>query len=49
MSPKFVFPSQKYIDVVARSNAILDDSFVRWSGVTEMQLSLMVGFKYKCL
>nr|CDS28666.2 voltage dependent calcium channel subunit [Hymenolepis microstoma] len=31
----------KYIDIVARSNAILDDSFVRWSGVTKQQLNLM--------
>ncbi|KAH9286691.1 Voltage-dependent calcium channel subunit alpha-2/delta-3 [Echinococcus granulosus] len=31
----------KYIDIVARSNAILDDSFVRWSGVTKLQLNLI--------
>uniref|UniRef100_A0A5K3FJE4 VWFA domain-containing protein n=1 Tax=Mesocestoides corti TaxID=53468 RepID=A0A5K3FJE4_MESCO len=31
----------KYLDIVARSNAVLDDSFVRWSGVTELQINLM--------
>uniref|UniRef100_A0A0V0JB06 Voltage-dependent calcium channel alpha-2/delta subunit conserved region domain-containing protein n=1 Tax=Schistocephalus solidus TaxID=70667 RepID=A0A0V0JB06_SCHSO len=31
----------KYLDVVARSNAIQNDSFNSWNGISELQLSIM--------